>query len=134
MTEATGDRGTGGGAIGTSWTVGLVNVHYLATYVPRRGARRPRVGRGAPAVREDGPISSQVPLRERGDRAPTARSGRAASPGIDSCSLGDTNGDGKPDIAVHKPAMEEVWILSGADYEVLVTVRTSPLLMHNVGK
>lgn len=49
----------------------------------------------------------------------------------ETCALGDTNGDGKPDVAVHLPAMEEVRILSGADYSTLVTVSLTPLLKHN---
>ena len=51
--------------------------------------------------------------------------------GIDTCALGDTNGDGKPDVAVHMPAMEEARILSGADYSTLVTISLTPLLKHN---
>ncbi len=54
--------------------------------------------------------------------------------GIDACALGDTNGDGRPDVAVHMPAMEEVRLLSGTDFRVLVTVSTSPLMEHNEKK
>jgi len=57
-------------------------------------------------------------------------------------------GDGACDLAVAErgpgavdflepgpePRLDRVWILSGVDYEVLVTKRTSPLLMHNVKK
>lgn len=72
-------------------------------------------------------------LPEIPDRALPFEGGRSnKSIGIDTCALGDTNGDGKPDVAVHLPAMEEVRIFSGVDYQALVTVRTSRLLMHNV--
>ncbi len=73
-------------------------------------------------------------LEEIPDRALPIEARDVKYIGIDTCALGDTNGDGVPDVAVHLPAMEEVRVLSGVDFEALVTVRTSPLLMHNVKK
>jgi len=73
-------------------------------------------------------------LEEIPDRALPCELRTNKSLGIDTCTLGDTNGDGVPDVAVHLPAAEEVRILSGVDFDPLVTVRTSPLLMHDVEK
>lgn len=73
-------------------------------------------------------------LEEIPDRALPCEPRTYKDLGIDTCALGDTNGDGMPDVAVHLPAAEEVRILSGVDFEPLVTVRSSPLLMHNVEK
>jgi len=44
----------------------------------------------------------------------------SCGPGADACVLGDVDGDGVHDVAVHLPRLDEIRILSGADFAELV--------------
>ena len=43
----------------------------------------------------------------------------ACGPGVDACALGDIDGDGQLDYALHLPRLREVWVCGGAKLEPL---------------
>jgi len=42
---------------------------------------------------------------------------------VDTCAIGDVDGDGWVDVVVHMPRLEEARVLSGADFSTLVSVK-----------
>ncbi len=51
-------------------------------------------------------------------------------PGVDACAIGDVNGDGRIDFALHMPRLRQLWICGGERLEPLWKVVTAELTLE----